>query len=273
MHIGRHKNSVFVFLVDRVEKKLQTWSSQNISKAGKVTLLKSTAQSMPNFWMNLLLIPVAVCESIERKMNAYWWGTGKNRRGIKWISWDRLCEAKEGGGLGFRKIQEFNIAMLSKQAWRLLNDANPLVTQLMKSRYYVDSEFTNANLGANPSYMWRSILAAQEMVKQGGRRWIGDGQDTRVWQVQWLPCRQNGLITSEMPPELEQMRVNSLMQTDCKAWDEELVRDLFNDRDMDLILRIPLSIRSNFDSWYWVHDNDGHFTVRSCYRQLRGERE
>lgn len=120
MFIGRKKSSVFAFLVDRVESKLQTWNAQNISKAGKVTLLKTAAQSIPNFWMNLLLIPLDVCETIERKMNAYWWGGGRNQKGIRWMSWDRLCDVRVGGGLSFKKLRDFNISMLAKQAWRPL---------------------------------------------------------------------------------------------------------------------------------------------------------
>lgn len=54
-----------------------------------------------------------------------------------------------------------------------MNNANPLVSQLMKARYYADSDFIDAALGANRSYMCRSILTAQEMMKQGRRRKIG----------------------------------------------------------------------------------------------------
>lgn len=49
MRIEKQKKLVFGFLIDRVEHKLQTWSIQNISKAGNVTLLKTAAQSIPNF--------------------------------------------------------------------------------------------------------------------------------------------------------------------------------------------------------------------------------
>ena len=107
---------MFSFLVDRVEQKLQVWSMQNISKAGKVTLLKTAAQSIPNFWMNLLLVPKEICDKIEKSMNAYWWRGGGEQRGIKWMSWDKMCEVWEMGGLGFRKLIDFNIAMLAKQA-------------------------------------------------------------------------------------------------------------------------------------------------------------
>ncbi|XP_074352546.1 putative mitochondrial protein AtMg00310 [Apium graveolens] len=197
MYIESKKREVFKFLVDRVEQKLQSWRMQNISKAGKITLLKSAAQAVPNFWMQLFLIPQITCDAIEKRMNSYWWGSGTNGRGIKWMSWSRLAEVKEGGGLGFKKLREFNLAMIAKQAWRLLNNLNPLVTTIMKARYYRDTDFLNANLGVNPSYTWRSIMVVQENMKQGSRRKIIDGQDTRVWKVPWLPCRDNGYVTIE----------------------------------------------------------------------------
>lgn len=81
-----------------MEQKLQTWGTQSLSKEGKVILLKTAAQVVPNFWMNLLLISIEVCEGIERKMNAFWWGNGCRNGGIRWMSWDRLCGIKEEGG-------------------------------------------------------------------------------------------------------------------------------------------------------------------------------
>lgn len=74
MRVGANKTAVFGFLVDKVEQKLQAWKVQNISKAGKVTLLKTAAQSIPNFWMSLLLLPVEICTKIQLKINGYWWG-------------------------------------------------------------------------------------------------------------------------------------------------------------------------------------------------------
>ena len=80
---------------------------------------------------------------------------------------------KEAGGLGFKDLRNFNISMLAKHGWRLLNNVNPLVSKLMKSKYYSDTEFFNAILGVNPSFMWHSIMAAQDAVRQGCRKRIG----------------------------------------------------------------------------------------------------
>ncbi|KAL8098470.1 hypothetical protein AgCh_031290 [Apium graveolens] len=83
MRIGANKTDVFELLVGKVEQKLQAWKMQNILKADKVTLLKTAAQSIPNFWMSLLLVPVEICTEIETKMNGYWWGGGGEHMGIR----------------------------------------------------------------------------------------------------------------------------------------------------------------------------------------------
>lgn len=176
MVISRNRVATFSFLLDRVDQKLQEWGNKILSKAGKVLLLKTSAQTVPNFWMSLMLIPLKVCDGIQKKINAFWWGKNNSNGGIRWLSWDKLCQVKEAGGLGFKKLREFNIAMLEKQAWRLVNNCNPVVTALMKARYYPNSEFLNAKIGSNPSYIWRSILEAQDVVRQGMRRKIVYGK-------------------------------------------------------------------------------------------------
>lgn len=53
MRIGRNKVSVFQFLTDKVKPKLQGWGNKMLSRAGKATLLRAAAQTVPNFWMSL----------------------------------------------------------------------------------------------------------------------------------------------------------------------------------------------------------------------------
>ncbi|XP_074323324.1 putative mitochondrial protein AtMg00310 [Apium graveolens] len=226
--------------------------SKSISKGGKLVLLKTTAQKIPNFWMNLFLLPTKICNGIQRQMNSFWWGNGGSGKRIRWLVWDKLYNAKASGGLGFRELSKFNLAMLAKQGWRLLNNVNTLVTSIMKARYFPETDFLQAKVGANPSYMWRSIVAAQDLVRQGSRKRIGNGDTTTVWKIPWLSCRENGYLTTEMPQQLEHARVSSLMETYTKHWDDELLRDICNERDVMLIRSIPLAQQREEDSWYWV---------------------
>ena len=48
----------------------------------------------------------------------------------------------------------------------------------------------------------------------------------------------------------------------------ETLNERFNDRDRQLILHIPLSLRRNDDQWCWVREDKGIYTVKSGYRAL-----
>lgn len=86
MYVGRRKNNAFKFLCDHVSQKMQGWGNKSLSKGGKLVLLKTVAQTIPNFWMNLLLIPDEICNIIQRTMNSSWWSNGRSGRGIMWSS-------------------------------------------------------------------------------------------------------------------------------------------------------------------------------------------
>ncbi|XP_031124214.1 uncharacterized protein LOC116026927 [Ipomoea triloba] len=102
-------------------------------------------------------------------MNRYWWGSG-NERGIHWKAWDRLCIPKKYGGLGFKDLRALNRAMLEKQAWRFLTRPQSLVARVYKAKYFPRTSFVDAALGSNPSFCWKSIMAAHELVCAGVRR-------------------------------------------------------------------------------------------------------
>lgn len=91
-------------------------------------------------------------------MNRFWWqSSNSNQKGIHWKEWGSLTTHKMMGGLGFKDLHDFNVSMLGKQGWRLLNNQTSLVSRVYKARYYPRCDFLNASIGNNPSFVWRSI--------------------------------------------------------------------------------------------------------------------
>ncbi|XP_073133672.1 uncharacterized protein [Henckelia pumila] len=129
----------------------------------------------------------------------------------------------------------------------------------LKSSLYPRSSFLEANIGANPSYMWRSIMATQELIKKGVRVRIGNGAHTPIWGAPWLPDKEQPLITTECPFELQETKVYSLRLSGDGNWDLDLTNDIFNERDTMLILSIPLSSRNCEDKWMWSAHRKGQY--------------
>ena len=72
---------------------------------------------------------------------------------MAWLSWDKFCFPKAEGGLGFKKLKEFNLALLAKQGWQLQHRHDTLMYRVLKAKCFSHCEFSQASLGSNPSYM------------------------------------------------------------------------------------------------------------------------
>jgi hypothetical protein len=93
-------------------------------------------------------------------MGIFWWGNMENIHKISWLTWDGMGESKKCGGIGFRKLNSFNVAPLAKQGWRLVMNLDSLAARVFKEKYFPASTFLSSTLGRRPPYMWRSIWNA-----------------------------------------------------------------------------------------------------------------
>ena len=67
---------------------------------------------------------------------------------------------------------------------------------MFKARYFPNCDFVHASMGRNPSYVWRSILAAQEVVEKGFRWQVGNGCRIGIWRDKWLPTPSTHKVVS-----------------------------------------------------------------------------
>ncbi|KAA3466908.1 reverse transcriptase [Gossypium australe] len=248
-------------VVDKITLRIKGWSTRLLSQGGKEIFIKSVLQAIPTYAMSCFLFPKALCEMIESKFARFWWQKGVGKRGIHWCQWRLLCRPKEECGMGFRSMAQFNIALLAKQGWRLLNSPDSLVARLFKAKYFSDSDFRNSSLGNSSSYVWCSIWATKDTLEKGLIWKVGTSTNILIFEDSWIPNYVNLINCND--------KVAELINNNERDWNRELIGNTFLEAKAELILRIPLAMEPHEDLLAWNGEPPGEFLVRSSYKLLQ----
>ena len=143
-------------------------------------LIKTVAQAVPTYTMSIFKIPKQICEDINSVLARYWWGQLQGENKVHWMSWSRLCKSKKMGRLDFRDLHAFNLSLLTKLAWKLVQKTDSLFYRIYKARYFPNSMFLDAEMGHNPSYVWHSLLSAREVLLAGSKWQVGNGDTIKI---------------------------------------------------------------------------------------------
>lgn len=140
------------------------------------------------------------------------------------MAWNKLCLPKCQGGLGFREIENFNLALLGKQVWRLINNKESLFYKVFKARFFPSCSIMDEGVKTTRSYAGQSILKAHHVIDLGSSWRIGDGSIVLIRGDKWLPGLHSNKVLS--PKKLFPMnaKVCALMIENGTSWDEDRVR-------------------------------------------------
>ncbi|KAA3458179.1 reverse transcriptase [Gossypium australe] len=259
--VGRRKKEAFQNLKDRFKQRIDNWCIRHLSQGGKEVFIKAVPQAIPTYTMAYFLLPKSLCAELESIIVKFWWQKRRGKRGIHWCAWKDLCIAKEQGGLGFRNINQCDVAMLAKQGWRLINYPNSLLAQVLKVKYYPHSDFIHAQLGNLPSLTWKSVWAAKGLLQDGLGWRIGRGDQVSVWNDRWIPG-VDSIQSRNFNDSTEIKLVSSLIDSTTRKWKVGLIEHTFPESIAQKILQIPLAeeIHEDFQVWYGEHS--GEFTQK-----------
>ena len=148
--VGVDRTDCFRHLIDRVLRRIRGWMEKQLSTGDKEILIKSVAQAIPVFAMSVF--SKGICKEITDMIAEFWWGDDDDHRRMHWYTWWKMCYPKNEGGMGFRDLYSFNLAMLSKQCWRLIINPGSLCARVLKAKYYPNVSLLQATLKKGASF-------------------------------------------------------------------------------------------------------------------------
>ena len=194
------------------------------------------------------------------------------------MDWNTVCRSKEVGGLGVRRISEFNTALLEKWCWRLLTDTSSLWFRVLSARYGMEGGRLKAG-GREASSWWRdiSLLSRECWFSDHVDRVLGNGKHTLFWLDVWcgeVPFRVRFSRLFELS-ELKEIYVFDMYHLgwgeDGEAWRWRrrlFVREEEEAGELMLLLHIVRLQVDRDDRWRWTLESSNVFSVRSAYNFL-----
>ncbi|KAL3699232.1 hypothetical protein R1sor_017254 [Riccia sorocarpa] len=114
-------------IAESIEKRLKSWVNRYLTFTSRLLLIKHVRTAIPSHHLMSVGLDRKGLLRINRSVRQFLWGsaeTGKAKTSL--ISWDRLHNPKEKGGLGWSSLQARMTSFLSYNALRLLqSDKEP----------------------------------------------------------------------------------------------------------------------------------------------------
>ncbi|KAM6578537.1 hypothetical protein CsatB_030374 [Cannabis sativa] len=237
---------------------------------GRAVYVNSVALALPSYTMSTFQLPISSCGDLDSIVKRFWWnGSPECKNYWAAISWNALCQPKQRGGLGFRRFEDINHALLTKLAWQLASKMDKPWCHLFKGKYFPRESFWSISEKNNDSFVWRGILNARKTIAHGSCTIITSGEDIDIWWQPWIPW----LGYDEFRDLMENIRskapclrcVADLMYRRNRNWNIGYLRFLFGEDLGDRIAGIQIVKSEEADMLIWKDSISGSYSVKGAY--------
>jgi hypothetical protein len=266
-------------VINSLRKRLLSWKNRALSMGGRLVLLKSVLTALPIYFLSFFKAPSGIISLLESLFKKFLWGGSEEAKKIHWVKWDKICKAKERGGLGVRDLRAFNIALLGKWWWRIRNEKESLWYKVLEQKYGVNLE---ERITCNSPW-YRDLISIKKYQGRGGvdwfeeniRREVGDGKNTSFWKDPWvdgdtlcnhfrrlfdLSLDKEVKVADMLIEEDGGKKINWRWRRNLFEWEKEMVEVC-----SALVFSVKMSV-SEGDSWKWGEES---YTVKEAYQVIK----
>lgn len=101
------------------------------------------------------------------------------------VRWKTICLPKDEGGLGLRRVKEFNEACLMKQAWSAISK-DSLWVNWFRARYFKGPSIWSSRNPNGGSCIWKSLISFSSLIQRNNRWVVGNGHSISLWFDNWI---------------------------------------------------------------------------------------
>lgn len=169
------------------------------------------------------------------------------------------------GGLGITDLLDVNRSLVLHSAWFIASQKNPLLSAILKSKYFPNTSFWRAPLYGTRSAFWASVMQVKHHLHEYAIYQINAG-NSNIWTEPWCEDWENihnYLNISQTCTNLTN-HVSDLLNQQHAAWDTQKRTSIFNQRAADHILQIPKFLSSDPDKLCWMPSSSGDRTTKRC---------
>ncbi|KAK8684255.1 hypothetical protein V6N13_040285 [Hibiscus sabdariffa] len=237
--IGKNKYAAFGRYRDKMDTRVSKWSNLLLSFSGREVLIKSIAQALPQYIMSCYLLPCSLVEEMSRSIRRFWWSGKGSARGWPFVAWADLCQPKAAGGMGFKDLHLFNIALLGKQLLRLLSEPGSLLYRTFRAKYFPDGDLLHASVPARSSFAWKGLHRALSRLRDGFFWTLGIDSQVHMFCDRWGGFSPVALSGSSADNEEIPFRCREFMIPGKPLWNHSKLLARLSPADVEKIVELP----------------------------------
>ncbi|XP_077242063.1 uncharacterized protein LOC143882467 [Tasmannia lanceolata] len=252
-------------IIDKVRKKISTWTNRHLSRSGRIELVRSILSTYQIYWSGSFHIPAEVLLDIEKIFRNFIWSGPSLEKKYHHISRDIICKPKKEGGLGIRCLKDLNIAGQIKQLWNVVSGDKSLWVLWFHRKYIRNRSFWNISMPGNPSWVVRGIFRVRDIARKHICYIVGPNSNLLFCKDPWHPNgpleNQSSLSSISIPES------TTISDTISNGW-WSLIHQHPYLSDLKAIIFTSLFSSSTPSVPVWMPEAYGTFFTKSAWNSI-----
>ncbi|KAK1302942.1 hypothetical protein QJS10_CPB12g00806 [Acorus calamus] len=126
-------------LLEKLQKRVQSWQSLLLSAAGRLELARSVLNGIHLYWTSAFSLPKRTIKMVKKIIRDFLWRDSPQKRMMHLMAWSSICLPKEEGGLSIKRITDWNSAALGVHFWDIAAKKDSLWVKWIHERAKVST--------------------------------------------------------------------------------------------------------------------------------------